>query len=133
MVAKIDITIPAVYSISLNSPNPTAAPTVEFRIDFTEPVLDVDVADFGLVKSPSISGASVASVIPLAFPPSASYIVTVNTGSGDGFIRLIVSALAQIYDTANNKISSAAYMDGPAYTIVKSSPTNSLFLPMIVR
>ena len=27
----------------------------------------------------------------------------------------------------------AAYLDGPAYTIVKSSPTNSLFLPMIVR
>ena len=58
------------------------------------------------------------------------YTVTVNTGSGNGSIRLDVPASAAITDLAGNPLAGLPYTGGETYTITK---TYSLFLPLILR
>ncbi|MCZ2289396.1 MAG: Ig-like domain-containing protein, partial [Anaerolineales bacterium] len=49
--------------------------------------------------------------------------MTVNTGTGNGTIRLDVSASSDIKDLANNALSGLPYASGEEYTIDKTAPT----------
>ena len=117
---------PRVISITRADPNPTAAPTVNFTVTFSQPVTGVDTAppfnDFSLTINPDITGATIAGVTPVS---GAVYTVNVNTGSGNGTIALTVNDDDSIIDSANHPLGgngpgNGNYINGEIYTINKS-------------
>ncbi|MBI2931486.1 MAG: hypothetical protein HYY16_07525, partial [Planctomycetes bacterium] len=111
-----DSTPPTVTSITRASPDPTNAAFVDFTVTISEPVSNVDTADFsltttGAVSSPSVSGVSGSGT---------AYTITVDTGTGDGTLRLDLPPVVTIADAAGNPLSGP-YTAGPAYTVDKSS------------
>jgi CSLREA domain-containing protein len=124
----IDTTAPTISGISRFIPSGanTNASSVDFFVVFSESSLSgVDTSDFTLTTTGGISGASISSV---TYSNGASASVTVNTGSGDGTIRLDVVDDDSITDSAGNKLGGAGtgngnYTSGQTYTIDKTGPT----------
>ncbi|HEX5810101.1 MAG TPA: right-handed parallel beta-helix repeat-containing protein, partial [Anaerolineales bacterium] len=117
---------PKVLSIVRADPNPTNAATVNFSVTFSEPVTGVDFIppfnDFGLVLSPGITGASITSVTPAS---ETTYTVGLNTGAGNGTIRLDILDDDSIVNSSNQPLGGAgtangSFSGGEAYTINKS-------------
>jgi len=108
---------PTVASITRGGSDPTNAASVSFNVTFSEAVNGVDASDFALATT-GVSGASITNVTGSA----ANYVVTVNTGSGDGTIRLDVASGATITDIAGNPFVGP-YTGGDDYTIDKTGPT----------
>ncbi|HLO32604.1 MAG TPA: cellulase family glycosylhydrolase [Anaerolineales bacterium] len=75
---------PIVCSITLAISTPGAA-SVDFKVIFSEPVTGVGISDFRLTTS-GVSGAHILEVAG----SGNDYIVSINTGSGNGTIRLDV-------------------------------------------
>jgi hypothetical protein len=115
---NIDKTAPTVLSITRGSANPTNAASVNFTVTFSESVMDVNASDFALTTI-GVSGATITNVSG----SDNTFTVTVSTGSGDGTIRLDVSALANIIDLAGNPLSGLPFTSGETYTIDKTAPT----------
>jgi hypothetical protein len=93
--------------------------TVHFWVTFSEPVSGVDIGDFSLTTGGEVNGASIVSVSGL----KGVYTVTVQTGSGDGTIRLNVLDDDSIVDQSNQPlggVGSGKFELGEEYTIVKS-------------
>lgn len=116
---------PAVLSITRADPNPTTAASVTFTVTFSETVSGVDKTDFSLTTGATISGASVTAVTPTANP--AVYTVTVDTGSGDGSLRLDLTDDDSILDGSNLPLGDTGsgngnFTSGEDYTIDKSAP-----------
>ncbi|MBL0268181.1 MAG: hypothetical protein IPP99_05860 [Chitinophagaceae bacterium] len=88
---NMDINAPTAFSSLRVNNNPTSAASVNFTVTFSKPVTGVDTvmpfADFALTTDPGISGASITGVTPVS---GSVYTVTVNTGNGNGTIRLDV-------------------------------------------
>lgn len=95
-------------------PPPTSAGTVDFDVTFSEDVTDVDVDDFTLTTT-GITNPFVANVRGLG----NVYVVTINTGTGNGTIRLDMPASATIKDLAGNSLSDLPFTSGEVYWIVK--------------
>ena len=116
-----DITAPVVNLISRANVSPTDATSVNFTVNFSEPVIGVDMVgpdfdDFALATT-GVSGAAVSGV-------SGSgnvYTVTVNTGSesGSGTIRLDIPVSATVTDQAGNPLGNLPFTAGETYTINK--------------
>jgi len=124
--------VPIVNSSTLASPNPTTASSVGFTVTFSKAVSGVDKTDFTLTASPSISGHSVFSVTPVS---TSVYTVTVNTGIGSGIIHLNVVDDDSIVDGSSNPLGGPGsdngnFTSGETYLV---RPSNSLFLPLIMR
>jgi hypothetical protein len=122
---ELDTTSPLVNSITLFNPSPTNLASVGFTITFSESVTGVDATDFSLATA-SVSGASVSGV-------SGSgnvYTVTVNTGSGNGTIRLDMPSGAAITDLAGNPLANLPYSEGETYIVNK---VFNIFLPLVLR
>ena len=122
-VYAVDKTPPSVVSINWANGNPTNAGSVQYAVMFSESVSGVDTGDFTLTTTGGIAGASVSGV---AGGP-AVYTVSVNTGSGDGTIRLDVADNDSITDTAGNPLGgpgagNGSFATGQAYTIDKTGP-----------
>ncbi|HLO32524.1 MAG TPA: hypothetical protein VK249_25480 [Anaerolineales bacterium] len=120
---------PKVLSILRADPNPTDAASVNFTVAFSESVTGVDLVppfnDFGLAVSSGITGASITSVTALS---DTTYGVAVNTGSGNGAIRLDVSDNDSIVNAKGQPLGGAgagngSFTAGEAYTINKSITT----------
>ncbi len=118
-----------VSSIVRADANPTNAAEVNFTVTFSEAVTGVDIAspfnDFGLVASSGITGASITSVAPVS---ETTYTVRVNTGSGNGTLRLDVSDDDSIIDLTGQPLGGAGagngnFTTGEIYTINKSIAT----------
>jgi LPXTG-site transpeptidase (sortase) family protein len=109
---------PSIVSVLRADPSPTNAPSVQFTVTFDESVTNVGTADFALTTT-GVSGASITGV---SAGPSATYTVSVNTGSGSGTIRLDLSAGAAIQDLAGNAFVGP-YTGGESYTIDKGAPS----------
>jgi hypothetical protein len=112
----IDRSSPTVSFIVRGQPNPTNALNVAFTVLFSEPVTGVSSEDFS-VASNGVVGATISNVTG----SGATRTVSVNTGSGDGTLRLDVSTGASITDTAGNALS-VGYSAGEAYTLQNSAP-----------
>lgn len=119
---------PVVTSITRVDANPTAAASVNFTVTFSEPVNGVDLAapfsDFALTVSPGITGASIASVTPVA---ASTYTVNVNTGAGNGTIRLDIVDDDSILDSGRNPlggpgVGNGTFVAGDSYTVDKTIP-----------
>lgn len=123
----IDKTPLTVESIVRADANPTNADSVSFIVTFSEDVTGVDVNDFSLATTGSISGASVSSVEGLG----DTYTVTVNTGSGDGTIRLDVADNDSIIGTDSSPlggvgIGNGDFTAGEVYDIDKTAPDTQI-------
>jgi len=126
-----DTTAPGVLSITRADPNPTNAASVRFTVTFSEAVTGVDVSDFSLAHTGSITGASVTGVSGA----DSVYTVTVSTGTGSGTLRLDIPGTATIADPAGNALSNLPYTSGQVYEVDKTAPTvsSTLFLPVVLR
>ena len=126
----VDTTAPTVSSSTRASSTPTNASSVDFLVGFSESGLTgIDTSDFTLTTTGSISGASVTNVSPFA---AILWTVTVNTGSGDGTIRLDLSDDDTIADAAGNKLGGTGtgngdFTSGQTYTVEKTAPTVDSF------
>jgi beta-lactamase superfamily II metal-dependent hydrolase/DNA/RNA endonuclease YhcR with UshA esterase domain len=116
-VYTVDKTGPAVSSIVRASANPTNAASVNFTVSFGETVLGLDQTDFTLTTTGAVSGASVTGVTG-----TGPYTVSVNTGTGDGTIRLDFVDNDSVTDTLGNTTASG-FTAGEVYTIDKTGPT----------
>ncbi len=121
-----DATVPVVSSSVRGSINPTSAASVNFTVTFSESVTGVDIVapfnDFALTKTGSVSGASVTGVSG----SGTIYTVTVNTGLGNGTLRLDVADNNSIIDADSNPLGGVAVGDGnftsgETYTVTKSA------------
>jgi len=108
------ITRLVVSSIMLANTNPTNASSVGFIITFSEAVTGVNTSapfnDFFLTTT-GVIGATITNVSGAG----SSYIVTVNTGSGNGTIRLDVPVTATITDLAGNPLANLPFTSGETY------------------
>jgi len=118
-----DATPPAVNSVVRASLNPTSASNVDFTVTFSEVVTGVTADDFSLFTS-GIAGASVSSVSG----SGSVYTVSVNTGAGNGKLRLDVMNNNSIKDAANNPLA-AAFNSGDMYQVLKGVATVGVFRP----
>ncbi len=119
----VDATPPNVTSSTRANPNPTNQANVNFSVSFSESVTGVDATDFALTAI-GVTGATITSVSP---DYGATRTVTVNTGSGNGSIRLDVkSSDTSIADTAGNPLNGG-FAAGQAYTVNKERILNGGF------
>jgi hypothetical protein len=77
-------------------------------VTFSDAVSGVDISDFTPVITGNISGAVVANVSGTG----TAYIVTVNTGTGDGTVRLDVLDNDSIVDGMSNPLGGTGLGNG---------------------
>ncbi|HPP62317.1 MAG TPA: choice-of-anchor Q domain-containing protein [Anaerolineales bacterium] len=116
---RTDIVAPTVASITRAETDPTAAAAIDFTVTFSESVTGVDTSDFTLATS-GVSGATVSGVSG----SGATRTVTVNTGSGNGTIRLDLSDDDSIADAGGNLLGGTGagngdFTSGETYTVQK--------------
>jgi hypothetical protein len=108
-----------VNSITRANTNPTYADSVEFTVIFNKPATGVDISDFTLVKTGDITGESVTTLLELS---ANTYVVTINTGTGSGTIRLDVTDDDTILDADSNPLGGSDpgngnFTSGQAYVV----------------
>ncbi|MBI5944062.1 MAG: IPT/TIG domain-containing protein [Chloroflexi bacterium] len=116
----VDLPPVILSSVRLNS-SPSPLATVWYSVTFSEPVTGVDMADFNLAISGSVSGAAITSVSGSGSTRS----IGVNTGTGNGTIRLDVADDDSILDAASNPLGGAGannFTSGESYTADKTTP-----------
>lgn len=115
---RVDVIAPTVISITRfpNHPSPTAKASLQFLVTFSEDVIGINKSDFYLTKSNSITGSSITSITG----SGSTRIVTVNTGFGDGLLRLDIPVTSSILDPSGNLLTGLPYRDGDTYTINKT-------------
>jgi hypothetical protein len=111
-----DTTPPSVSSSVRVNANPTGLISVDFTVTFSEIVTGVGPGDFALTTT-GVSSATVSGVSG----SGSSYTVSVNTGSGNGTIRLDVVDDDSIMDSSLNPLS-AGFTTGEIYTVTKIIP-----------
>lgn len=102
-----DITPPVVSSIVRGDTNPTSASSANFVVNFSESVINVDATDFTLATS-GVTGTSITDVTGA----DEIYTVTVNTGNGNGSIRLDLIDDDSILDTSSNPLGGTGSGNG---------------------
>jgi hypothetical protein len=108
------IVIPVcVLSITRVNINPTTSSSVDFMVTFSEAVIGVDISDFSLTTTGSVSGATVTGVSG----SGSVYTVTVNTGTGSGMIYLDVPLSATVTDLAGHTLCGLPFTSGESYTV----------------
>ena len=124
-VINPDIVMPVVTSILRANPNSTSATSVTFTVTFSEKVTGVNLvspySDF-LLSTSGLTGVSITSVSG----SGTTYSVTVNTGTGNGTIKLDVIDDDSIKDVANNPLGGSGtangnFTNGEIYAIIKGS------------
>lgn len=113
---------PFVTSSLRADPSPSAAASVRFTVTFSESVSGVDTSDFVLTAA-GLSGAGVASVSGV----DSVYTVSVNTGSGNGTLRLDLLDNDSIVDSAGGPLGGAGlgnanFSTGESYVIDRQTP-----------
>jgi hypothetical protein len=108
---------PQVESITRDNNNPTNEQEVSFTVLFAEPVIEVDERDFELTLGGEIREARI-----IGFEGDGQkYRIVINTGEGDGTIRLDISRDATIFNEAGEAFQGG-YTQGEVYTIDKTAP-----------
>ncbi|HMZ08350.1 MAG TPA: choice-of-anchor Q domain-containing protein [Anaerolineales bacterium] len=105
---------PFVISITRASASPTSAASVDFTVTFSKAVTGVDSGDFSLTTS-GVSDASITNVSG----SGSVYTVSVNTGSGNGAVRLDIPYNTSITDIASNALTGLPYVNGETYSIIR--------------
>ena len=110
----------SVASLTRIKTSPTNAASVEYQITFTDVVSGVDVSDFTL--DTNIPGAGIAGITGTG----SSYIVSVNTGNGDGTLRLNLTDNDSVITNLGLPLgwegAGNGNLSGEPYTIDKTPP-----------
>jgi dienelactone hydrolase len=119
----VDKIPPAVVSIARADSNPTLSEIINFVVTFSENVSGVDAGDFALSSTGNISGTGIAEISG----SGKSYTVKVNTGTGDGSLRLDLLDDDSIRDVVSRPLggdgnSNGNFASGDTYQIDKSIP-----------
>jgi hypothetical protein len=127
---RIDKNDPTVTGITLANPNPTASEQVNFTVTFSENVWPVNPSDFVLTTTGNIAGATVTGITPGEdeYRSEKTFTVTVNTGTGDGTLRLDLIDDDSIRDDLDHPLGGVGegngnFTLGETYTIQKETPT----------
>jgi MSHA biogenesis protein MshQ len=135
IVNYADSVPPVVSSIAIAGTSPTAASQVSWNVNFSKSVSPVVAADFSLVQSGGVSGASIASVTG----GGTSWVVTANTGIGSGTLGLNLNDHDTIKDASGNLLGGTGTgvaggggtgngsFSGAAYTIDRLNPVVNSF------
>jgi hypothetical protein len=125
----VDKSIPSVTSIVRADPDPTAADTVHFTVNFSEDVYPVGLDDFVLTTTGNLTGAIVSGISPREdeYLVTTPYSVTVSTGTGDGTLRLDLVDDDSIRDNLDNPLGGTGpgngdFSSGEVYTIARNAP-----------
>jgi hypothetical protein len=125
--------VPTVVSSLRADINPTSAASVKFTVTFSESVTGVDIVppyhDFALSVGTGITNASITSVTPVS---DTAYTIIINTGSGNGGIRLDIIDNDSIIDLSDQALGGPGtgngnFVAGEAYTINKLTPVTEIF------
>lgn len=109
---------PTALSIFHACPNGCGGPGdqfADFIVMFSEPVTGVDVSDFALALSGEVAGAVVTTV----GGAGSEYIVRVDTGTGDGALRLDILDDDSIKDVSMNPLNGG-FTSGGVYLVDKN-------------
>jgi hypothetical protein len=124
---SFDSVAPVATGIARADSNPTYAASVDFTVTFSKAVFHVDPSDFS-ITSTGITGASITAVSG----SGTIWTVSVNTGSGNGTLRLDLLNNGSIVDSANNPLT-AGFTGGQSYTVDKVAPVvSNLVVPTVV-
>ncbi|SFD61441.1 gliding motility-associated C-terminal domain-containing protein [Chitinophaga sp. CF118] len=118
-IVRLDPPTSMVSTITRLGTSPTAASSVNFAVIFNRAVTGVTASSFNLTTSGGITGASVSGYSG----SGTTYIVSVNTGTGDGTLRLNVTGTGVVPTTTN-----VPYTSGPSYTIDRTKPVGSIVI-----
>ncbi|WP_069472552.1 lamin tail domain-containing protein [Candidatus Marithrix sp. Canyon 246] len=113
---------PIVTAITRTKSSPTRLNEINFRVKFSHNVTAIDLMDFALSTTDKINGASIINLSG----KNDTYIVSVNTGTGDGTIRLDLINNFTIKST-NNLLLKASFTDGQIYKIDKTPPNTIIY------
>ncbi|MCX7854285.1 MAG: hypothetical protein N2383_16080, partial [Caldilineales bacterium] len=116
---------PQVESVTRLDASPTSAATVSYKVAFNVGMSGVDVDDFVLSTTGTITGAEVLEVTG----SGRFYTVLVSTGTGNGALRLDIPETATISDEFGNAPVNIPY-EGEVYTVSK---LKFIYLPMVSR
>ncbi|MBX3037583.1 MAG: PD40 domain-containing protein [Anaerolineales bacterium] len=108
---------PIKISSTLGHSSPTNSNQITFNVFFTETMLNVDITDFNLVTTGSINGASITNLSG----SDSAYIITVETGTGDGSLYLEIPNTATITDQGGNTPNGLPF-NSPNYLIDRTYP-----------
>jgi len=113
----VDAAAPSISSINRTGPTTTTADSLDYAVTFSKAVTGVDAGDFLLTSSGTTSGT-----VTGVSGSGATYIVTVDSITGDGTLRLdLKSSGTGIIDGAGNAIA-AGFTSGQIYTIDNTVP-----------
>ena len=120
----LDITPPMVTSLVRVNANPTNAASVEYAVAFSEPLIlpnDDDISHY-ILATDGVTDAFITNTYGWS---ANTIIVIVDTGSGNGTIRLDVVDNDTILDLAGNPLGGAGegngnFTSGEVYTIIKT-------------
>ena len=124
VITVTDNDAPTLLSIVRADTNPSSGASVDFTMTFIEAVSGVNITDFSLTTTGNVTDASVSSVIDTG--DQIVYLVSVNTGSGNGTIRLDVVDDDSIVDGVGNPLGGIGsgngdFTSGEVYDIVFKS------------
>lgn len=110
---------PMVTSIERTTPSgaTTNASSVVYTVAFTESATGLSSSNFSL-SSDGLSGASIESVEG----SGAAWTVAVSTGTGDGWLELVMENSDSVVDSDSNALVNLPF-SGEVYTIDKTAPT----------
>jgi len=107
-----------ILSINRNASSPTNAASVSWTVTFADAISGLTSSNFTLTSS-GVSGESITSVTPTGSAPATVWVVTANTGTGSGTLRLDLAN-----DTSlSHDVTTAKPFIGQLYTIDKTPPT----------
>ncbi len=119
---------PTVTALNRLGSSPTNASTVTWRIIFDQSISGLTASNFGLVSTGTVSGASITTVA--AEGPANQWLITADTGTGDGTLRLDLVNGTGIKDSSNKALVPPTLPASfPAVTIDKTRPTLTLTAP----
>ncbi|MBI5964085.1 MAG: hypothetical protein HY863_11460 [Chloroflexi bacterium] len=120
----IEKTPPSVLSIVRSSANPTGAASVKYTVTFSEAVVGVDMLDFNVVATGTLSGVTITSLTGTG----TTRTLTLSTGTtGSGTIHVDLIDNDSIKDTILNPLGGVGatngnFTSGETYTIDKTAP-----------
>lgn len=113
---------PFVASIARLDASPSNLQSVNYQVTFTEPVAGVDISDF--ILNTNINGASITGI----GGSGNSYFVSVDTGFGDGNLRLDATDDDSITTTSGvplgwEGVGNGNFASAESYAIDKTAPS----------
>jgi len=115
---------PSVISILRADASPNSAEVVRFTLNFSEDVIGLDTGDFALTTTGNLANTSIVEINGAG----SVYTILVNTGSGDGTLRLDLLDNDSILDVdsfplGGTGMGNGNFSSGEMYIVNKLAPS----------